>query len=147
MSRRRPKPPDLGPRKKYNFPKKADFPAYAVVFDDRIIYRTPYNAEFIDDIKQIPAKLRAFVKDGRPLENSLRQHLETHEDYFSSRDELASVVEALVNSIAASNGLSDSWVVSLAAPELFEFSMAAALKQFPEIALFDVRILEEGDQG
>ncbi len=141
MSGRRPKPPDIGPRRNYNFPRRADFPAYAIVFEDRIVFRTPYNAQFVEDVKQIPFKLRAFVKDGRQLESTLRAHLEQNEEYFSSNDELASIVEALVNSVAASNGLSDAWVVALAAPDLFEWSMAAALKQFPDIALYDVRVL------
>jgi hypothetical protein len=144
MSGRPPKRPDLGPRRQYSPPRRQVFPAFAVVFDDRIIYRTPYNAEFVEEIKQIPAKLRSFVKDGRPLEGSLRKHLEANETYFSSNDELASTVAALVESIAQANGLSDAWVIPLAAPELFEWSMAAALKQFPDLRLFDVRVLQEG---
>jgi len=135
----RPRPPDLGPRR----PRRIEFEAYAIVFDDRIIFRTPYNAQFVDEIKQIPAKLRSFVKDGRQLENSLRTHLEANEDYFSSHAELAATVESLVNAIAKSGGLSDAWLVALAAPELFEWSMAAALKQFPDIQLYDVRVLRE----
>jgi hypothetical protein len=133
----------MGPPRKYNFPRRADFAAYAIVYADRIIFRTPYNAAFVDTIKQVPSKLRSFVKDGRQLESALREHLEKNEDYFSSNVELASIVESLVNSVAASKGLSDSWIVALAAPELFEFSMAAALQQFPDLNLYDVRILTE----
>ena len=135
----RPRPPDLGPRR----PRRTEFEAYAIVFDDRIIYRTPYNAQFVDEIKQIPAKLRSFVKDGRQLENSLRKHLESNEAYFSSHADLAAAVESLVNAIAKSGGLSDAWVVALAAPELFEWSMASALKHFPDLQLYDVRVLGE----
>jgi hypothetical protein len=145
MSGRRPKPPDIGPRRAYAPPRRTEFTAYAVVFGDRIIFRTPYNAEFVDDIKRIPSRMRAFVKDGRPLENALRTHLESHEAYFSSHVDLASTVEALVNSIAASNGLSDAWVVALASTDLFEWAMASALKQFPDFALYDVRVLDEPD--
>ena len=134
----------MGPRRNYSPPRRADFPAFAVVFEDRIIFRTPYNAEFVEDIKRIPYKLRAFTKDGRPLEGALRKHLESNEEYFASHDELASTIESLVNSIAQANGLSDSWVVALAAADLFEWSMAAALKQFPDLALYDVRILTQG---
>lgn len=141
MSSRRPKPPDIGPRSTYHPPRRQVFPAYAVVFDDRLIFRTPYNKEFVENIKQVPAKLRAFVKDGRQLESALRKHLETNEDYFASNDQLATIVESLVQHIAQSNGLSDAWVVALAAPELFEFAMAVALQQFPKLQLFDVRLL------
>lgn len=122
--------------------RRPEFRPYAVVFGERLILKTPYNAEFVQDIKQIPAKLRAFVKDGRPLEKSLRQHLEDNEDYFASQDELAAIVEALVASIAASRGLSEAWVVALGAPELFEWAVGSALKQFPDLELHDVRRLE-----
>lgn len=144
MSGRPPRRPDVGPRRNYSPPRRAEFAAYAVVFDDRIVFRTPYNAEFVDDIKRIPAKLRSFQKDGRQLEGALRKHLEANEGYFASQDELASTIESLVNSIAASNGLSDAWVVALASTDLFEWAMASALKQWPELALYDVRVLESG---
>jgi hypothetical protein len=110
--------------------------------DDRVVLRTPYNQEFVDSIKQIPAKLRAFVKDGRPLENALRQHLEKNEEYFSSDESLATMVGALVNSIAEARGLSDSWAVALAAPEVFDWALASALKVFPDLQLYDVRVLD-----
>jgi hypothetical protein len=144
MSGRRPRAPDIGPRRKYAPPNRVEFAAYAVVYDDRLILRTPYNADFVEDIKQIPAKFRAFVKDGRQLEGALRKHLEANEAYFSSQEDLASTVESLVNNIAQSHGLSDSWVVVLASADLFEWSMAAALKQFPDLNLYDVRVLEPG---
>ncbi len=144
MSGRRPRPPDIGPRRNYSAPRRPDFPAFAIVFDDRVIFRTPYNAEFVDDIKRIPSKLRSFAKDGRPLENALRQHLEANESYFSSHEDLATVIELLVGSISQSNGLSDAWVVALASPDLFDWSLAAALKQFPDLSLYDVRVLTEG---
>ena len=143
MSGRKPRPPDVGPRRPYAPPRRAEFAAFALVFDDRVILRTPYSAKFVDDIKQIPSNLRSFVKDGRPLEGSLRKHLETNEHYFASTEELATIVEGLVARIAAANGLSDSWVVALAAPELFEFTLAVALQQFPDLELFDVRVLAD----
>jgi hypothetical protein len=143
MSGRPPRPPDLGPRRKYAYPKRADFTAYAIVYDDRLIFRTPYRAQFVEEIKAIPSQARAFVKDGRPLESALRKHLEENEDYFSANEALADTIDALVRSIAASNGLSDAWVVALAAPELFEFAMGAALRQYPDISLYDVRVLDE----
>jgi hypothetical protein len=136
-SRTRPKRPHTGPSW-----KRPDFAPYAVVFEDRVILRTPYDQPLIDALKQIPSALRAFVKDGRPLERSLREHLEANAEYFSSDDGLASSIESLVNCIAASNGLSDSWTITLAAPELFDWSVGSALKSFPELQLFDVRILE-----
>jgi hypothetical protein len=141
MSSRRPRPPDLGPRQSYAPPKRAEFPAFAVVFEDRIIVRTPYHARFVEDIKQVPPKLRSFVKDGRPLENALRLHLEKHEDYFAASEEIATIVHTLVERISEAGGLSDSWIVALAAPELFEFTMAVALTHFPDLELFDVRVL------
>lgn len=114
------------------------------MLEDRLIFRTPYNAAFVEDIKHVPSKMRMFVKDGRPLENALRVHLEANEAYFSSHDELASTIEALATSVAQSNGLSDAWVVALASSDLFEWAMASALKQFPDLALYDVRVLDDG---
>ncbi len=137
----RPRPPDIGPRKPQALPGTTHFTAFAVAFADRLVLRTPYDAGFVEDIKQIPSKLRAFAKDGRQLENLLRRHLEDNETYFSSNDDLASMVAALVESIAEARGLSDSWVIALAAPELFEWSLAATLKAFPDANLFDVRVL------
>jgi hypothetical protein len=143
MSGHKPRPPDIGPRKAYSPPRRAEFASFALVFDDRVIIRTPYNAKFVDDIKQVPPKLRSFVKDGRPLEGALRKHLETNEVYFASTEELATIVEGLVGRIAAANGLSDAWVVALAAPELFEFALAVALQHVPDLELYDVRVLAE----
>ena len=131
----------MGPRKAYAPPRRADFAAFALVYDDRVIIRTPYNAQFVEEIKQIPAKLRSFVKDGRPLEAALRKHFETNEEYFASTEELATIVEGLVARIAAANGLSDAWVVALAAPELFEFALAVTMQYFPDLELYDVRVL------
>ena len=125
-------------------PRRADFAAFAVVLGDRMIVRTPYNQEFIESIKQIPSQLRMFIKDGRPLERALRTHLEANEEYFSSHEDLAAVVDSLVNSIARAGGLSDSWAIALAVPEVFEWALAAALKAFPDLQLYDVRVLDEG---
>jgi hypothetical protein len=138
--RRRPQAPHTGPR---HSPRKADFPAFAIVFEDRVILRTPFNQEFIDAIKQIPAQLRAFIKEGRQLERKLREHLEENADYFSSHEELATTIEDLVNSIAKANGLSDSWAVALAVPELFDWAVGSALKAYPDLKLYDVRILAD----
>jgi hypothetical protein len=113
------------------------------VFGDRLVLRTPFHAAFVDEIKQIPAKLRVFTKDGRQLENLLRRHLEENEAYFASDAQLAHTVTSLVESIAAARGLSDSWVVALAAPELFEWVMGASLRAFPDLNLYDVRVLEK----
>lgn len=143
MSDRKPRPPDVGPRTAYAPPRRAEFAAFALVFDDRVIIRTPYNAKFVDEIKQVPPRLRSFVKDGRPLEGSLRKHLESNEAYFASTEELATIVEGLVGRIAAANGLSDAWVVALAAPELFEFAIAVTMQHFPDLELYDVRVLAE----
>jgi hypothetical protein len=114
-----------------------------VVYEDRIVLRTPYNREFVEAIKQIPSKLRAYQKEGRPLERKLRLHLEQHEEYFASSEELAAVVVGLAEAIESAGGMSDSWIVGLAAPELFEWAMAAALAQFPDLQLFDVRVLPD----
>jgi hypothetical protein len=138
--RSRPRPPDVGPREAG--PRRPDFKAFAVVMDDRVILRTPYNAEFVGAIKQVPAKLRTFVKDGRSLENALRQHLEKNEEYFSSHEDLATMIDALVKSIAEARGLSDSWAVALALPELFDWALGSALKAFPDLQLYDVRVLD-----
>jgi hypothetical protein len=137
---RRPKPPIVGPR---GGPRRPEFTAYAIVFDDSVILRTPYNQAFVEAIKQVPAKLRAFVKDGRPVERRLREHLEQHEDYFSSHDELATAIQSLVGAVASSNGLSDSWMIALATPELFDWAVGSALQQFPDLQLYDVRVLDE----
>lgn len=140
---RRPQPPKVGPRRTSG-PRGPEFTAYAIVFEDSVVIRTPFNQAFVDAIKQIPARLRNFVKDGRQLERKLREHLEANEEYFSSHDELATTIQNLVSSIAASNGLSDSWAVALATPELFEWSVGSALKEFPDLQLYDVRVLPEG---
>jgi hypothetical protein len=137
-SRTRPQRPHTGPGW-----RRPEFAPFAVVFEDRVIIRTAFDKDLIDALKQIPSQLRAFVKDGRPLERSLREHLETNADYFSSEASLASSIEALVNCIAAAGGLSDSWTVTLAAPELFDWAVGSALKSFPELQLFDVRVLSE----
>ena len=69
---RRPRAPQVGPRGPRALPRKQEFRAFAVVLDDRIVLRTPYNADLVADLKQIPAKLRLFVKDGRQLERTLQ---------------------------------------------------------------------------
>jgi hypothetical protein len=139
----RPRRPDVGDAARSRTrPRRLDFPAFAVVYSDRIIIRTPYDATLVEAIKQIPSQLRSFVRDGRQLERALREHLEANADYFASDDQLATTVERLVSCIAAAGGLSDSWAVALAAPELFEWSVAATMRSFPDLQLFDVRILE-----
>ena len=140
---RRPRPPTTGPTQPSRVPRRPDFPAFAIVFETTVILRTPFQQEFINAIKQIPPKLRTFVKEGRPLERKLREYLLENEEYFSSHEDLASMVEQLVGAIAKAGGLSDSWTVSLAVPELFDWAVGSALKAFPELALFDVRILSE----
>ena len=146
IRRGRPKAPEFGPKREYELPHMIDFTAFAIVYDDSIILRTPYNAKFVEEIKQIPFQVRSFVKDGRKLERTLIEHLEKYESYFSSNDELATMVESLVDRISKSRGLSDAWTVKLVAPELFEFSMAVALQHFPDLELFDIRILEPGSE-
>ena len=141
---RRPRPPQVGPK---GGPKRTEFTAFAIVFEDSLILRTPFNKAFVEAIKQIPAKLRSFVKDGRPVERKLREHLEEHEEYFSSHDELATTIQSLVGAVAASNGLSDAWLVALATPELFDWAVAAALKEFPDLQLYDVRVLGDAPSG
>jgi hypothetical protein len=145
----RPRRPDLGSTAERKTPRarRSDFDAFAIVLEDRVVLRTPFDQALVDALKQVPAPLRAFVKDGRPLERHLREHLEANADYFSSDDQLATSVAQLVDCIAAAGGLSDSWAVSLASSEIFDWALGSALRSFPDLHLFDVRILEEKPGG
>jgi hypothetical protein len=137
-SRTRPKRPHTGAGW-----KRPDFAPFAIVFDESVIVKTAFDQELVDALKQVPSQYRAFLKDGRPLERQLREHLEANADYFSGNDSLASAVSQLVDCIADARGLSDAWVVSLVAPELFDWTIGSALKSFPQLQLFDVRVLRE----